>query len=60
MILQSWNRSKENEELNPMIPGSMKNISDENLKEAIKKNEVFRLAQPVFKRAVQEVSQIIT
>ena len=39
-----------------MIPGSIKNISDEELKEIRGKNEVFHLAQPVLKQAGQELS----
>ena len=56
VILQSWNRSKQYEDLNPMIPGSIKNISDEELKEIRGKNEVFHLAQPILKQAGQELS----
>ncbi|WP_404331935.1 sigma-54-dependent Fis family transcriptional regulator [Mesobacillus maritimus] len=55
VILQSWNRSKEYEDLNPMIQGSVKNISDEELK-IRKENEVFQLIQPVLKQAGQELS----
>src|SRR3954451_20987739 len=56
VILQSWNRSKEFEDLNPMIQGSVKNISDEELREMRKKSEVFHLVQPVLKQAGQELS----
>ena len=56
VILQSWNRSKEFEDLNPMIPGSVKNISDDKLKEIRGKNDVFHLAQPVLKQGGQELS----
>lgn len=56
IILQSWNRSKEYQDLNPMIEGSVKNISDEVLKEIRGKNEVFHLAQPALKQAGQELS----
>jgi sigma-54 dependent transcriptional regulator, acetoin dehydrogenase operon transcriptional activator AcoR len=56
VILQSWNRSKQYKDLNPMIQGSVKNISDEELKEIRGKNEVFHLAQPVLKQAGQELS----
>lgn len=56
VILQSWNRSKQYKNLNPMIQGSVKNISDVELKEIREKNEVFHLAQPVLKQAGQELS----
>lgn len=56
VILQSWNRSKQYNDLNPMIQGSIKNISDEDLKEIRGENEVFHLAQPVLKQAGQELS----
>ncbi len=56
VILQSWNRTKQYKDLNPMIQGSVKNISDEELKEIRGKNEVFHLAQPVLKQAGQELS----
>src|SRR4051794_38265625 len=56
VILQSWNRSKRYKDLNPMIQGSVKNISDEELKEIRGKSEVFHLAQPVLKQAGQELS----
>ncbi|MCM3726632.1 sigma-54-dependent Fis family transcriptional regulator [Neobacillus cucumis] len=56
VILQSWSRSKQYKDLNPMIQGSVKNISDEELKEIRGKNEVFDLAQPVLKQAGQELS----
>lgn len=56
IILQSWNRSKEYQDLNPMIEGSVKNISDQELKEIRGKNEVFLLAEPVLKKAGQELS----
>ena len=56
VILQSWNRSKEFKDLNPMIPGSIKNISDDKLKEIRGKNEVFHLSQPVLKHAEQQLS----
>jgi transcriptional regulator of acetoin/glycerol metabolism len=55
VILQSWNRCKEYEDLNPMIQGSVKNISDAKLKEIREKNGVFHLAQPVLKQAEQEL-----
>jgi transcriptional regulator of acetoin/glycerol metabolism len=56
VILQSWNRSKQYKDLNPMIQGSVKNISDEELKEIRGRNDVFHLAQPVLKQAGQELS----
>jgi transcriptional regulator of acetoin/glycerol metabolism len=56
IILQSWNRCKEYKDLNPMIPGSVKNISDEKLKETRKHNEVYHLSQPILKQAEQELS----
>lgn len=39
-----------------MIEGSVKNITDEELKEIRRKNEVFQLVQPVLKKAGQELS----
>lgn len=56
IILQSWNRSKQYKHLNPMIPGSVKNISDEELNEIREKSEVFHLAQPVLNQAGQELT----
>ncbi|MEH7416484.1 sigma-54-dependent Fis family transcriptional regulator [Neobacillus drentensis] len=56
VILQSWNRSKQYKDLNPMIQGSVKNISDVELKEIREKSEAFHLAQPVLKQAGQELS----
>lgn len=56
VILQSWNRSKEFEELNPMIPGSVKNITEEELKEIREKNEVFHFVLPLLKEAGQQLS----
>ncbi len=55
VILQSWNRCKQYKDLNPMIQGSVKNISDAELKEIRKQNELFHLAQPVLKQAEQEL-----
>ncbi|MCM3588378.1 sigma-54-dependent Fis family transcriptional regulator [Mesobacillus maritimus] len=55
VILQSWNRCKEFEDLNPMIQGSVKNISDEELKTR-QENEVFQLVHPVLKQAGQDLS----
>jgi transcriptional regulator of acetoin/glycerol metabolism len=56
VIIQSWNRCKEYEDLNPMIQGSVKNIPDEKLNEIREKNEVFHLAQPVLKQVEQSLS----
>ncbi|WP_423801753.1 sigma-54-dependent Fis family transcriptional regulator [Neobacillus sp. SAB-20_R2A] len=56
VVLESWNRSKQYDDLNPMIQGSVKNISGEELKEKKENNEVFHLAQPVLKQAGQELS----
>ncbi len=56
VILQSWNRSNQYKDLNPMIQGSVKNISDEGLKEIRETNEVFHLAEPVLKQVGQELS----
>lgn len=56
VILQSWNRSKQYKDLNPMIQGSVKNIPDAELLEIRNNHEVFQLAQPVLKQAGQELS----
>lgn len=56
VIFQSWNRCKEYEELNPMIQGSIKNVTDEKLKELRTENELFHLAKPILKQAEQDLS----
>lgn len=56
VILQSWNRCKKYENLNPMIQGSVKNIPDEKLNEIKETNEVFHLAKPVLKQVEQSLS----
>ncbi|MCH6267534.1 sigma-54-dependent Fis family transcriptional regulator [Neobacillus citreus] len=56
VIIQSWNRCKQYEDLHPLIPGSVKNISNEQLKEARVKNNFYHLAQPVLKKATEELS----
>ncbi|MDM5339085.1 sigma-54-dependent Fis family transcriptional regulator [Fictibacillus enclensis] len=56
VILQSWTRSKENKDLNPLFQGSVKNIKDMELKELMERNDVYRFAQPLLKQAEQELS----
>ena len=56
VILQSWIRSQENKDLNPLIQGSVKNISDIELIEMRESNDVYHFAQPVLKQAAHELS----
>jgi sigma-54 dependent transcriptional regulator, acetoin dehydrogenase operon transcriptional activator AcoR len=56
VIINSWDRCKEYKDLNPLIEGSIKNITDEKLKEIRDRNEVFHLAQPILQKVNQELA----
>ncbi|MDQ1002674.1 transcriptional regulator of acetoin/glycerol metabolism [Neobacillus niacini] len=56
IILHSWDRCKANKDLNPLIEGSIKNITDDKLKEIRDRNEVFQLAQPILQKVNQELA----
>lgn len=46
-ILESWARCREYKDINPMIEGSVRNLSDDEIKELRQQSEIFQMAQPI-------------
>lgn len=56
IVLQSWKRCQEYRDIHPMIMGSVKNLSDDKLKDLRKNDEIYYLAQPVLKQLEKDLS----